>query len=180
MQMSFLVGSTCNSQSASAGYLNDVTEEGQAICTIFCRAKTKEENIDLQKLVSQERPHIQNYDIEFSNFVHVISSISYGAEIYCVLVRAIDEDELDEEAHKETEEKLFKLATKWRDALSALQNSTSFKKQFNGQEKHFIASIQCRLYADLQTEPVLSCGFFDAYKRSLDVMNSYGTWHSVG
>ena len=88
------------------------------------------------------------------------------------MAHKFDDVETDQEARQKIEEKLSKLATKWTNALNELENLAEFKNRFDKEERHLIARNKCRLYADLQTEPVLHCNFFAAYERSLEMMTN--------
>ena len=104
--------------------------------------------------------------------IQVVNSVVYGVEVYCVLAHGFNDFEIGHEAREKIKEKLSKLAPKWLDALNEMPNLAEFKKRFDMEERHLITRIECRLYADLQTEPVLCCDFFAAYVRSLELMTS--------
>ncbi len=167
--MNVLADLVAGDPNACTSYLKDRPEAGLATCTIICRAKTREENLDLPTLVNQEVQRVGSYDEEHIHS-HVVTSVLYGAEVYCVFAQVFNEDENDNEARQEIVENLSKLAGKWRDALYEFQDLIEFTKSFDSHEKHSIARIKCRLYADLQTEPVLYCDFYDSYKHSLALM----------
>ena len=170
MQMSFFAGLLDNLQGAAFTYLNNQPDPKKATCTIVCQAKSREEKLDLLSLVNYEVPHVvfeENRRFFEAISTHVVSSVFYGTEVYCVL--AEDVDETDQERRNAIVENLSKLASKFIEGLNHFQNLSDFKKLFTQQEKHSITRVKCRLYADLQ--PTIDCSFFDAYNQTLDLMN---------
>ena len=105
---------------------------------------------------------------------HVVTSVFYGADIYCIVAQDIDG--IDEEERKEVEKNLSVLANKWTEALYEFEDPMKFQKRFNSQEKHFNSGLKCRLYAHLQTKPKIDCGFFDSYAKSFEVMKTIFTF----
>ena len=163
-------------QGATMNYLKDKPESEEVTCTMIFRAQTNEETLDLVSLINQQVPYIEDSRriLDFETLkrdpIQVVTSVVYGAEVYCVLAHAFNDFETDHEARQKIKEKLPKLATKWLDALNEMQDLAEFKKRFDMEERRLITRIKCRLYADLQTEPVLHCDFFAAYVRSLELM----------
>ncbi len=106
---------------------------------------------------------------------HMVSSVYYGAEVYCIVAQEMDCEETDRVTRQEMEEKLSKLSAKWRDALYESETLEEFKKHFNYKERHLISRLKCRLYADLQARPLIECGFFESYNHSFELMKSIFT-----
>ena len=177
LQMSYVAGLMENTENPISYYLNDRPDPGQATCTIGCRATCREENLDLLSLVNQQVPHLltaaENEEDRESSATHVVTSVLYGAEVYCILAQDID---ADEDAQKEIENNLSLLAGKWSNALSELEDPVIFKKKFNSQEKHLITQLRCRLYAPLQTEPMTECSYLESYAKSFQVMQTLFTF----
>jgi hypothetical protein len=94
--------------------------------------------------------------------------VVYGAEAYCVLTQDLDVN--DENDREEAEEKLTKLSAKFQNALEDGQTSTDFADQFEKEEVKQLNRMKCRFYADNQTQAVRECGYFDAYKNCLKLI----------
>ena len=172
MQMSSVIDFFEEHQGATINYLKDRPEAEQVTCTMIFRAKTNEKFLDLMSLMNQQVPHVEGVNIQElieAHLIHVVTSVCYGAEIYCVLAHGFDDVETDQETRQKIEQKLSNLATKWLEALNELQDLEEFKKRFDKEERHLISRVKCRLYAD---EPVHHCDFFASYKLSLELMNN--------
>ena len=136
-------------------------------------------NLNLWSLVNQvEVPRLRidfegtDEEDEESSATHIVTDVFYGAELHCIFSQKNDGHEDDEEIYNEIEENLSLLAYKWRDSLYSSESLTEFKKKFNSEENHLITRLNCRLFADLQVEPVIECCFFDAYEVALNLMDS--------
>ena len=124
----------------------------------------REEYLDVANLISQgvpQFPDLQDGN-RMSEATHVVVGIKYGARAYCVLTQEVDKTDI--EAVEEIEERLSKTASKMKKALKHNQNLAEFKEELFEKEKQEMARLKCRLYADLQVQPVRDCYLFDAYK----------------
>ena len=132
--------------------------------TLDCCVQSRMEYLDVAKLISEGVPYFPDLQDgnRMSEATHVVVGIKYGARAYCVLTQEVDKTDI--EAVEETEEKLCKTALKMENALKHNQNLAEFKEELFEKEKLEMARLKCRLYADLQVQPVRDCYLFDAYK----------------
>ena len=174
LNMSITSGLISNFHGAS-NFINDQPDPRQAAYTVHIQAKLREEHLDLETLVSQQVPRlVGEKGVEESELdpTHIVTSVCYGGEAYCVFVQDVDGGEADEEARQEIIQQLSKIGMEWQDALHDFKDLDQFKQQLDSQQKHQVTRIKCRLYADFQVEPVVECNFFDAYKQSLQLMKT--------
>ena len=178
--MSYMVGLIENTESPISYYLNDRPDPGQATCSIMCHATSREEKLDLLSLVNQQVPHLltsihvqENEEDLESSATHVVTSVFYGVEIYCILAQDID---AGDEERKEIEKNLIVMANKWIEALNEFEEPLKFQKRFNSQEKHLMTQLRCRLYANLQTQPMIECSYLDSYIKSFEVLQTLFTF----
>ena len=174
LNMSITSGLISNFHGAS-NFINDQPDPRQAAYTVHIQAKLREEHLDLETLVSQQVPRlVGEKGVEESELdpTHIVTSVCYGGEAYCVFVQDVDGGEADEEARQEIIQQLSKIGMEWQDALHDFKDLDQFKQQLDSQQTHQVTRIKCRLYADFQVEPVVECNFFDAYKQSLQLMKT--------
>ncbi len=151
-------------------FVNDRPDPRKVTLTIVWTYKTREEfYVDLQSLASQEDSRTDmlgnRYQPESEGATHLVVSVFYGAETILVLSLDLDGEEDDEEIRKEAAANLSKIMDKFLDAMRKHQEVANFKKELIlKEEKHLLARLKCRVYADLQIEPVVECSIFDAYK----------------
>ena len=165
LQASTLAGLVDSSMfEGAANYLKDKTNPSQVSRTLVCRVISKKEGIDMHPLLSHitaDGPVKRQKTKQKAT--HVITGIVYGAEAYCVFTQ--DFDEADPNSREDAEENLAKISSKMENALENSKDVTNFKEQLTRKEIKLLAnSLKCRLYADLQTQPVRECSVFDAYK----------------
>ena len=161
-------------------YLNDQHDPGQVTCAVICHATYREENLDLFSLVNKQVPQLlteKKEDQELLAATHVVASVFYGAEVYCIFAD-IDGIEADEGERNKIEKNISILLSKWVKALDEFKEPLQFQKQFNSQEKHLITRLKCRLFASLQTQPIIECSYFDSYTKSFEVMKTIFTFES--
>ena len=177
-QLSVLVDLVDSHQGATINYLNDRSNPEEVTYTIMCRTKSMEKNLNLSSLVNQvETPRFRievegNEEDQELSATHIVTSVFYGAELHCVFSQKNDGHEDDKEIQNEIKKNLSLLTSKWRDSLYDSESSAEFKKRFNSEENHLITRLNCRLYADLQVQPVIECCFFDAYEVALKLVDS--------
>ena len=177
--MSILAGFVYSHHGATINYLKDRSIPGEVTCTVNCRTKSMEKNLNLWSLINQvEFPRLRvdfegtDEEDEESLATHIVTDVFYGAELHCIFSQKNDGHEDDEEIQNEMEQTLSLLAGKWRDSLYDSESLSDFKKRFNSEENHLITRLNCRLYADLQVEPVIERCFFDAYEVAFNLMDS--------
>ena len=170
MQLSFVAGFLDNLEGATNNYLHGLSDPEMATCTIICQAKSREEKLNLLSLLDNfQMPHVVGVENnQTSAATHIISSVFYGAEAYCVLTENIDKT--DEEKRKESVENLTTLGSKLIEGLHLFENLEDFKKRFTQEEKHYIPRVNCRLYVDLQPQQFIECSFFDGYNQLLELV----------
>lgn len=156
LQISIMAGIIDKLHGAS-NYASDRSDSSVATQTFVCRAKSREEHLDLQALENEEPLHLDMQNGK-GQATHVVVSIFYGAEAYCVLT---------DDAGKQAKEKLASL---WKSSLTRRQGLLEFNENFDSQEKLMHSDVKCRLYSDLLREAVLECGFFEAYEHCLDLI----------
>ena len=172
--MSITSGLISNFHGAS-NFINDQPDPRQAAYTFIIRTQVREEHLDLEKLVSQQVPRLVGEKGEEESELdatHIVTSVCYGGEAYCVFVQDVDGGEADEEARQEIIQQLSQIGKEWQSALRDFKHLDQFKQQLNSEQKHQATRINCRLYADFQVEPVVECNFFDAYKQCLQLMKT--------
>ncbi|XP_046463234.1 uncharacterized protein LOC124209332 [Daphnia pulex] len=154
----------------ASNFISDVSDPSQATINLRCHVQSKKESLDVKELIEKEVSFLLNNEEEMkkSEATHVVVGVVYGAEAYCVLTQDLDVN--DENDREEAEEKLTKLSAKFQNALEDGQTSTDFADQFEKEEVKQLNRMKCRLYADNQTQAVRECGFFDAYKNCLKLI----------
>ena len=169
--------------SGASKYLKAPTSLAEVTHTLDCCVQSRMEYLDVAKLTTLGVPQFPNLQDgnRMSEATHVVVGITYGASAYCVLTQEVDKTDM--EAVKEIEEALLNKALKMENALKNNQNLAEFQEELFETEKQEMARLKCRLYADLQVQPVRDCYLFDAYKtchqlfqevRKTDVTNSKG------
>ena len=103
-----------------------------------------------------------------SEATHVVFSVLYGAQMFCVFAQDVKGKEEDEQVRKVTQEKLAKILKRFQVAFDSQLNLEKFKQEFSKEEKHELADLKCRLYMDFKVEPVNECNLFDAYQYCVD------------
>ena len=153
-----IMGGVIDKFHGASNYANDssplVTQ------TLVCRAKSRGDILDLETLISQNKPHL--HCSKEDEATHVVVGVFYGAEVYCVLSNDLDDDE-------ELRDKiLHKFTTEWKNSLEQSQDLIQFQEKFDKKEKQQLIQIKCRIYSDLPAESVREdTNVFDAYKRCL-------------
>ncbi|XP_057374125.1 uncharacterized protein LOC130695026 isoform X2 [Daphnia carinata] len=171
-QASYMAGLIEKPRSSSK-YLSNCCSSSQAAQVLKFRVKSKVVRLDLQNLAIQDVAHLndlsekRNSSKWKTNPTHIVVSVTYGAEAYCVLTYGLKDAETDDDSREEAEQCLSQIANKMRDALDEKQNLSEFKQQFDVKERTQLAGIKCNLYTDLQTTIVKDCSVFDAYKNCL-------------
>ena len=163
LQVSVMAG-LFDKYNGASNYVSDRPSPSHVTKTCVCRAKSREEHLDVNILVRQKITPLANAGEEKKKATHVVVGVFYGAEAYCVFTHDLDEKE---ESRQQVEENLSVLADKWNESLSESQDLFQFKQKFNQEEKQLLQLTKCRLYSDLQTEAVRECSVFDAYKQCL-------------
>ena len=143
--------------SGASKYLKAPTNLAEVTHTLDCCFLSKKEYLDVANLISQG---VSQFPV--SEATHVVVGITYGAKAYCVLTQEVDRTDI--EAVKENEKTLSKTASKMKKALENNQDLAEFQEELFEKEKQDMARLKCRVYADLQVQPVRDCYLFDAYK----------------
>ncbi len=158
IQISLMAGLIEKLHGAS-NYWNDRPLQAKEITkTLICRAKSREERLDLQKLI-QSVPFDRKYEMQMPDTTHVVVGVTYGVEAYWIVALELQENESDAEALSLVSF-VSSFATKLSNALKENGNLTMFKEQVLQEEKpELINRLKFRLYADLQSKPVPECGF---------------------
>ena len=160
-------------------YLKDQWSPSHVTQTLVCRVHFKKEYVENSILVKKGVPTLplaaykRRLDKKFYTFAeatHVVVGIVYGAEAYCGLSKQVNDNET-EQARLEAEEYLSQISMKMQNALEAKQNLAKFMESFDNEEKHGLSRLKCRLYSDLQLNPVMECELFDAYKHCFELLN---------
>ncbi len=162
LQISIAIG-LIESYSGASCYLNDRLNPMQASKTVVLRVESRNERLDFQSLIKKDVPFIPEDGT--TEATHIVMGVTYGAEAYCVLTKDLDSTIDDDKTPREEETKLMILATKLTKALEDKEELTGFLKQFEDEEKETLARMNCRLYADFQTEQLLECNVLDVYER---------------
>ncbi|XP_057377823.1 uncharacterized protein LOC130699592 [Daphnia carinata] len=166
-QASIMAGLVENQRGATK-YLIDQDGFSEASQVLICRAKSGKVQLDYESLISQDVLYLQDFGQDKNrkiNPTHIVVGVTYGAEVYCVLTL-----ESEENARKDTEEYLSKIASKMEEALDDHFNLSDFKDQFDKKDKTQLARVKCRLYADLPTSAFRECGVFEAYKQCYELI----------
>ena len=161
-------GLICDFNGAS-NFINDKPDTSQV--TLTCNWTQKlwvERHKNMQNLVDQNIAKCKGNTQTKSEATHVVVSVLYGAQIFCVFAQDVKGKEEDEQVRKETQEKLAKIMKRFQDAFHSQLNLENFKQEFN-EEKHELVDLKCRLYMDLKAEPVNECNLFDAYQYCIDL-----------
>ena len=170
MQASTLVGLVDSSNSKGAvNYLKDKANLSQVTRTLVCRTMSMAEYVDMQTIVNHSVPPATDEQETMPKATHVIIGIVYGAEAYCILTK--DFNKADPNSREDAEEFLSKISSKMENALEEFQDVADFKEKLTREEKLLANRLKCRLYSDLQTQPVRECGVFEAYKYCLKLIN---------
>lgn len=167
LKLSIIAGLIHKYEGAS-NYLNDRPSSlAQANKTLLCRVESKKVDLDLLELVNDHIPRLPHNQVEHIEkrvleATHVVISVTYGAEAYCVLRGKYDGDN-----QEEVERKLSMMANKMEKALLCEKDVDELKEEFDQVEKEGLGrSLSCRLYTDLfdpQNQPVSDCNVFDSY-----------------
>ncbi len=139
-------------------YVNEKCNPTEVTRTFIFRLMNRKEHLDLPNFLKNKVAT----DEKLSDATHIVVGIAYGAEIYCVLAQNVQDD--DEDDREEMAEFLTRVSSRMEIALEEKQDDVKFKEQFTKEEKKLVYQINCRVYADLQTQPVRECTLFDAYK----------------
>ncbi len=168
LQASVVAGLIEKYQGAS-NYVNDRWNPAQATKTLRCRVLSKTESLHIKKLIESEVPFLLKDEQEMrkSEATHVVVGVVYGAEAYCVLTQDLNGKEEDPE---DVEENLSRLSKKFENSLEDGQTVSDFTEQFEKEELKQLNRMKCRLYADLQSQTVRECGYFEAYKYCLKLI----------
>ena len=156
----------------ASNFINDKPEPSQVTLTCNWTGKLWLENFkDLKNLVDQNIPQWQvaNNTETRTEATHVVVSVLYGAQIFCVLAQDVIGKEKDEEVRKVTQEKLQKIMKKFQIAFDRQMSLDKFKQEFSKEENHELVDLKCRLYMDLTTHTVNECNLFDAYECCIDL-----------
>ncbi len=153
----------------ASNYVNDRWNPAQATKTVRCRVQSKKESLDVKKLIESEVPFLLKDEkgMRKSEATHVIVGVVYGAEAYCVLTQDLNGKEEDLE---DIEENLSRLSKKFENSLEDGQTVSDFTDQFEKEEVKQLNRMKCRVYADLQSQTVRECGFFEAYKNCIKLI----------
>jgi hypothetical protein len=150
----------------ASNYLSDRQNPAQAARIFACRIKCKTEHLDLSVLSSKEIG-----EREQKEATHIVTRITYGAEVYCVLMsQELDNNETDQDARDEVQENLSIITSAMEISLTDNQNLAEFRESFDKDKKLFISLLKCRVYTDLQGQPVRECNVYDAYKYCLKLV----------
>ena len=141
----------------ASNYLNDRSYPTQVNKVLALRAVSKIERLNVQNFVDAEYVKLHS-----THATHIVVSVTYGAEAYCVLTCDIDSTLDDEGAREEADSNLLNIANKLKNALD--DNTFDFLKKINKEEKQRLTNVKCRLYADIQTQAVRECNVTEAYK----------------
>ena len=155
LQVSVMTGIIDKFHGAS-NFINDKTDASHVNRTFVCRAKSREERLNLQTLAN---PRISSlFDFGEEKATHVVIGVFYGAEFYCVLSKDLNGDE---ESRKDVEDNLSELVHRWKNSLAEGRDFLEIKEG----EAEKLNHLKCRLYNDLQPETVRECNVSDAYKQ---------------
>ena len=149
-------------------FINDKPDPSQV--TLTCNWTQKlwvERHENFQNLVDQNIAKVGNTQAK-SEATHVVVSVFYGVQIFCVFAQDVKGKEEDEQVRKVTQEKLSKIMKKFQAAFDSQLNLENFKQEFN-EEMHELADLKCRLYVDLKKESVNECNLFEAYQYCIDL-----------
>ena len=150
----------------AANYLNDWPKSSQVTKILALHVISKIERLSIQNVVDPEYAKSQ-----MKKATHLVVGVDYGVEAYCVLTRDLDDRFDDEDARGEVDDYLSDLANTFVNAIKDFQTFTEFQKNFTKEEKQGLTRMKCRLYADLQTQPVRECNVFDAYKHCMKLIS---------
>ena len=152
-------------------FINDKPDPSQV--TITCNWTQKlwvERHKDLPNLTNKNIAHCHTVNTKTnSEATHVVVSVLYGAQMFCVFAQDVKGKEEDEQVRKETQEKLSKIMKTFQVAFDKQLNPENFIQEFSQEEKHELADLKCRLYMDLRKESVYECNIFEAYGRCIDL-----------
>ncbi len=159
-----VVGGLIEDYNGASYFLDDRPKPSQITVTFAWTGKTKEEYYE--DLRAQDFQSLRDGgEQSMLEATHLVVSVFYGAQAYCVFTRDLNGKGEDEDTRNEAQEHLSKMVEMFLKKL----DHTNFKKQLSKTEKHQFASLKCRLYLDLQTEPVRECNIFDAYQHILEL-----------
>ena len=154
---STMCGLICDFNGAS-NFIHDNPDPSQVSLSFnWTRKLWVERPKDLQHLVNPNAASI------ITEATHVVVSVLYGAQIFCVFAQDVNGKEEDEQFRKVTEEKLSKIVKRFQVAFENQLKLEKFKQVFS-EEKYELVDLKCRLYVDLKPEPVYECSLFDAYE----------------
>ena len=150
----------------ASNFINDRPDPGQVTCTFVWTAKSLEEyyqdfqNCDFRLVL----PGLKEKKLEAT---HLVVSVIYGAQAYCVFSLDLNDKQEHEDIRKEARHSLLNLTKKFWAAIDSKLNVADFKEEFDKKERHQLTRVKCRLYSDLQVEPFRHCNVFDAYEHIL-------------
>ena len=153
----------------ASNFINDKQDPSQVI--LICNWTQKlwvERHKDLQNVVDQNMAKFHEVGNTQTEATHVVVSVLYGAQIFCVFAQDVNGKEEDEQVRKITQEKLSKIMKRFQVAFENQSSLEKFKQEFN-EEKHELVDLKCRLYMDLTTQSVNECNLFDAYEYCIDL-----------
>ena len=150
-------------------FINDKPDPSQV--TLTCNWTQKlwvERHKDLQNVVDQNMAKFHEVGNTQTEATHVVVSVLYGAQIFCVFAQDVNGKEEDEQVRKMTQEKLSKIMKRFQVAFENQSSLEKFKQEFN-EEKHELVDLKCRLYMDFKVEPVYECNLLEAYENCIDL-----------
>ena len=119
----------------ASNFINDKPDPSQIILTCSWTQKLWVERYkDLQHLVD---PNTASN----TKATHVVVSVLYGAQMFCVFVQDVQGKEKDEQVRKETQKKLQKIMKRFQVAFDSQLNLEKFKQEFN-EEMHELADFK--------------------------------------
>ena len=162
-------GLICDFNGAS-NFINDKPDTSQVTLTCsWTRKLWVERYKDLQNVVSQNIEKCKVGKTQtMSEATHVVVSVLYGAQMFCVFAQDVKGKEEDEQVKKSTQEKLTKIMKRFQVAFDSQLNLEKFRQELK-EEKHELAGLKCRLYMDFKTKPVNECNLFEAYQYCIDL-----------
>ncbi len=167
LKLSIIAGLIDKYEGASNYLIDRSSSLAQTNEMLVCRVESKKVDLDLLELVNDHIPRlphdrVENIEKRVLEATHIVISVTYGAEAYCVLTEKFDGDN-----QEEVERKLSMMADKMEKALMCEKDVDEFKEEFDQVEKERLGrSLSCRLYTDFsdpQNHPVSDCNVFDAY-----------------
>ena len=151
-----LIGNYCG----ASRYLEDTWKPTEITRTLVCRLKSQKKTLNLQKLICKED------QVQFNpEATHVVVGITYGADAYCVLSQNLDEEAIKN--YRKVTENLSNSAIELKTFLRNRQTLNEFKNDLDAIKTR---RINCRLFADLQTQFDSNRNLCDAYNDCLELI----------